>query len=147
MKPDTGRDYIDAVTLASVAISEQSAKRAGMQHPKDTLGQLCEIFPSFKDAWDKEGAPPDDGLVDGVYYKWTHHHIMSAFLDYFSVCHHSFNEQQLRQFGNWVNSAATSDDDLENAVSTCFLEHSRQVSINRVLAPYLSLRAKAKQHP
>jgi hypothetical protein len=116
-----------------------------MQHPKDTLRQLCTIFPLFKHDWDEEGVPPDDGLVDGVYYEWTHHHIMRVFLVYFSVHRDSFNEQQLRQFGNWVNSAVSSDDDLENAVSTCFLEHIRQVRINRVLAPYLSRRAKAKQ--
>jgi hypothetical protein len=116
-----------------------------MQRPQETLHQLCEIFPLFGEVWHEEGAPPEDGLVDGVYYEWTHHHVMRAFLSYFSANHQSFAERQLQQFGSWINSAVSTEDDLENAVSTCFLEHARQVSINRILAPYLSRQAKDKQ--
>ena len=117
-----------------------------MQRPQDTLRQLCEIFPPFKDAWDKEGAPPENGLVDGVYYKWTHRHVVQAFLGYFSAHHSSFSERQLQQFGSWLNRAISVANDLENAVSTCFLEHTRQVRIDRLLAPYLSRRAKNEPH-
>lgn len=117
-----------------------------MQRPQDTLHQLCELFPSFKEVWDEEGAPPEDGLVDGVYFEWTHHQVMRAFLSYFSANHQSLTERQLQQFSSWVNNAVSTDDELENAVSTCFLEHAQQVRINRVLAPYLSRRAKDKQH-
>jgi hypothetical protein len=60
------------------------------------------------------------------------------------VNHGSFTEKQLPTFGNWVNSAVSIGDDLENAVSTCFLGHAKQVSINRVLGPHLSAAAKRK---
>lgn len=117
-----------------------------MQRPQDTLHQLGEMFPPFKDEWVKEGAPAEDGLVDGVYYQWTHHALLRAFLHYFASNRDAFSERELRRLGDWINHAVLTNDDLENAVSTCFLEHSRQVRINRVLAPYLSRRAKDKQH-
>jgi hypothetical protein len=49
--------------------------------------------------------------------------------------------------GEWVNQAVSVDDALENAVSTSFLEHARQVGIDRVLGPYLNSKAKDKSHP
>lgn len=112
--------------------------------PQETLHLLCSLFPSFESWWQSEEVPTEDGLVDGVYYEWTHHSVMSEFLVYFSKNHASFTENQLEGFGDWVNNAIATDGDLENAVSTCFLEHARQVRINRILAPYLSKQAKDK---
>ena len=82
--------------------------------------------------------------MDGVYYEWTHHAVLRQFLLYFSTNHKSFTQQQLQRFGGWVDDAIAANDNLENALSTCFLEHTRQVKIDRVLAPYLS--ANAKRH-
>jgi hypothetical protein len=112
--------------------------------PQDTLHRLCEIFPTFADWWAKEEAPPEDGLVDGIYYQWTHHRVMTEFLTYFSTSQAQLSEKQLQQLADWINEAVSTNGDLENAVSTCFLEHMRQVRINRVLKPYLSQQAKAK---
>jgi hypothetical protein len=114
--------------------------------PQETLRDLCEMFPSFEEWWKDEQAPPEDGLVDGVYYKWTHHRVMFEFLEYFAKNHESFTEKQLKRFGDWLNAAVSSYSDLENAISTCFLEHMHQVKINRVLAPYLLRAAKDKSH-
>jgi hypothetical protein len=36
------------------------------------------------------------------------------------------------------------ENEIENAVATCFLEHMHQVRIDRVLAPYLSRARKEK---
>lgn len=117
------------------------------QRPQETLRQLCAIFPAFEAAWAEEGAPPEDGLVDGVYYEWSHHAILSDFLEFFAKNHASFSEQQLRAVGEWINDAVFDGGDLENAVSTCFLEHTRGVRINRTLQPYLSPEAKRRQRP
>ena len=115
-----------------------------VQRPQETLRQLCTIFPAFESSWADEGSPAQDGLVAGVHYEWSHHAVLSNFLEYFSMNCDSFTEKQFRAFSDWVNSAVSVDDDLENAVSTCFLEHTRQVGINRVLGPYLSVKAKRK---
>jgi hypothetical protein len=114
--------------------------------PQNTLHQLCEIFPPFADWWAEDETPFEDGLVVGVYYERTHHRVMADFLSYFAMNHTQFTKTQLEQFGCWVNEAVSADGDLENAVSTCFLEHIRQVKINCMLAPYLSEQAKAKSH-
>jgi hypothetical protein len=118
------------------------------QRPQETLQQLCELFPSFRAWWEaqEEDPPPEDGLVDGVYYEWTHHSVMSHFLNYFAANHPIFSEKQLHRLGAWIDGAIAAKSDLENAVDTCFLEHPRQVKINRVLAPYLSRKAKGARH-
>jgi hypothetical protein len=115
-----------------------------MLRPQDTLRQLSEIFPSFDEWWKDEQAPTEDGLVNGVYYEWRHHSVMREFLQYFASNRASFTEEQLRRVGAWINEAVSIQGDLENAVSTCFLEHTRQVKINRVLDPHLSPQAKGK---
>ncbi len=117
-----------------------------MQRPQETLRQLVELFPGFEESWKAESAPPEDGLVDGVYYEWTHHRVIAEFLQYFSKHQVAVTEKQLKHFAAWVNSAVETEGPLENAVSTCFLEHSRQLKINQVLAPYLSKVARAKSH-
>jgi hypothetical protein len=117
-----------------------------MAQPRETLDQLCEMFPSFADWWAEEKAPPEDGLVDGLYYEWSHHRVAATFLCYFSTNHPQFTRKQLKQFGDWVNMALMTEGDLENAVATCFLEHLHQVGMHRVLAPYLSRKAKSKTH-
>ena len=116
-----------------------------MQHlPLDTLRKLCGLFPDFESWWTEEET--EDGLVDGVHCDLTHHHVMMEFLGFFAKHHRSFTEKQLRSFAEWVNRAVAVDGDLENAVSTCFLEHTHQMRINRVLAPYLSRVAQGKSH-
>lgn len=114
------------------------------RRPQDTLRELCALFPEFETWWNEEEI--EDGLVDGVHRELTHHHLMMEFLDFFGKRHGSFTEKQLRSLGEWVNRAVSVGDDLENAVSTCFLEHSHQARIDRVLAPYLSRQAKGKSH-
>src|SRR5688572_20606794 len=114
------------------------------QRPQETLRQLSDLFSGFAECWKDENAPPENGLVDGVYYEWTHHAVMRHFLDFFSHHHNSFTDAQLRALGKWIHQAVAEDDDISNAVATCFLEHMRQLRINRVLAPYLSQTAKAK---
>ena len=71
---------------------------------------------------------------------------MFEFADYFARNYNAFSEKQLQQLGIWINDSVVASGNLENAVSTCFLEHSRQLKVNRVLAPYLSTFAKGKSH-
>jgi hypothetical protein len=76
----------------------------------------------------------------------TLHRVMSLFAQYFGVNGSRFSEKQLRRLGEWLSSAVSVPGELENAVSTCFLEHARQLKVNRLLTPYLSKLAKEKSH-
>ena len=76
----------------------------------------------------------------------TVHSVMSLFAQYFGSNGGRYSERQLRSLGEWLSSAVTVPGPLENAVSTCFLEHMRQLKVNRLLAPYLSRLAKEKSH-
>jgi len=73
----------------------------------------------------------------------TFHLVMIDFASYFGTGERS-SQAQLERLGAFVNEAVMLDDNLENAVGTCFLEHLRQIQGYRALAPYLSPRAKAK---
>lgn len=74
------------------------------------------------------------------------HRVMILFAQYFGANGHRFSEKQLRLLGEWLSSAVSVPGEFENAVSTCFLEHTRQLKVNRLLAPYLSKLAKEKSH-
>jgi hypothetical protein len=87
--------------------------------PRHTLKRLCDIFPRFSEVWADEQAPPEDGLVEGVYWEWTHHAVLMKFLEYFASNHDGFDEHQIRALCAWINDAVSVDGDLENAVSTC----------------------------
>lgn len=76
----------------------------------------------------------------------THHQIMILFAQYFGANRDAFTAKQLQRLGEWLNGAIAAGGELENAVSTCLLEHSRQLKIDRVLAPYLSPLAKERSH-
>jgi hypothetical protein len=76
----------------------------------------------------------------------TLHRVMSLFAQYFGANSSRFSEKQLRRLGEWLNSSVSVSGELESAVSTCFLEHARQLKVDRLLAPYLSKVAKEKSH-
>jgi hypothetical protein len=71
---------------------------------------------------------------------------MMAFAQYFGANHRAFSAKQLRRLGEWLSASVAAGGEIENAVSTCFLEHARQLKVNRVLAPYLSRLAKGSTH-
>ena len=119
-----------------------SSKQSDPQRdPADALQQLCAIFGDFQRYWNEEEA--EDAMVDGVHAAWTNHRLLMEFLDFFAQQHGSVTEQQMQLLGDWVNQAVTLNDDLANAVTTCFLGHAREMHVNQILAPYLSAQAKA----
>jgi len=76
----------------------------------------------------------------------TLHRVMMLFAQYFGSNGSRFSEKQLRRLGEWLSCAVSVPDVLENAVSTCFLEHTRQLKVHKLLAPHLSKLAKEKSH-
>jgi hypothetical protein len=128
-------------------VAGRSTRSLGMRgavdttSPEQALEFLFTLFPAFEQEWraDDPGYEPSSGEL-------TYHRIMFEFTQYFGGVAHSLTENQLKQFGAWVNVAVSKDGPLENAVSTCFLEHMHQVKVNRLLRPYLSNEAKGKSH-
>jgi hypothetical protein len=63
---------------------------------------------------------------------------LSEFLSYFSKVAPSATERQLRSLSELIVSASRERAALENAVDTCFLEHLRQVGVERFLRRHLA---------
>lgn len=103
---------------------------------KELWALLTEIFPGFA----------EDCSEEEVQSGATLHFVMRDFAPYFSGHRNAFSERQVKALARFINEAIAVPDDLENAVSTCFLEHLHQVSSYNVLAPFLSREAKGKTH-
>ena len=103
---------------------------------------LSSAIPSFRDAatgeeieyWER------DPLA-------SFHSVMMAFTDHFGESQANFSRKQIERLSEFINSSVEFDDKLENAVSTCLLEHLRQIEGYTTLAPFLSARAKMKTKP
>jgi len=106
------------------------------QTAKELWTVLTEMFPGFSAHCEEEEIQPET----------TFHFVMSDFTTYFGINGDTFSESQLRKLGQFINNVVAVDDNLENAVATCFLEHLRQVSSYKILAPFLSRQAKDKTH-
>ncbi|HEV2547764.1 MAG TPA: hypothetical protein VGU20_10530 [Stellaceae bacterium] len=103
--------------------------------PRQLIAFLQEIFPNFgDDDVIREAESSDNGL----------HAVMRAFAGYLSARRTEPAAHQLRSLGHLLDEAVALDDRLEEAVSTCLLEHLRQIDHYKALAPYLSPRAKAR---
>jgi hypothetical protein len=103
--------------------------------------RLIALFPGFAEYHsldDLEESERDDAA--------TLHSIMMPFTQYFGRDLSIFTDKQLKTLANLLNDAVSIDDDLENGVSTCFLEHLRQIRGYKALAHYLSAVAKDKTH-
>jgi hypothetical protein len=104
--------------------------------PEELLEELFTIFPEYRVAYD--GPIHDDTP--------TFHSVLMAFTPFFGGRLASFSERQLRAFGELVSAAVTAGGSLENAFSTCLLEHLHQIRASQVLRPYLSELARERTH-
>jgi hypothetical protein len=103
---------------------------------KGSLNDTMEFLVALDSAFETELEVEDSEEL-------TLHRVMMIFAQYFGANHSRFSQKQLRRLGDWLSTAVSAGDELENAVSTCFLEHARQL---KVLAPQLSQLAKEKSH-
>ena len=106
------------------------------QTAKELWTLLTEIFPGFSVHCEVEEIQPDTTL----------HFVMIDFTTYFGGHRDTFTETQLRKLAHFINDVVAVDDNLENAVSTCLLEHLRQIDSYKILAPFLSRQGKDKTH-
>lgn len=103
---------------------------------QSTLEFLAVLDPTFGTEWELDEYGPD----------FNHHAVMQAFAVHLGRNQTNYSAGQLRTLGDWLNEAISAGGDIENAVSTCLLEHLRQLRLNRALWPYLSKAAKERTH-
>ena len=101
--------------------------------------ELVRVFPDFVE--EHTAADLEESERDGTP---TLHSVMIPFMQFFGGVQRTLSAKQLKELSTLLNDAVELDDDLENAVSTCFLEHLRQIGGYKALAPFLSKRAKEK---
>ena len=88
---------------------------------------LVGIFSSFATELAKvEADPPEFG-------ERTLYAVLLDFAPYFARHAKSFSEHQLEGFGHFLHAALQTGGQLENALSTCFLEHAHQLKVSKQL--------------
>ncbi|MDR2016956.1 MAG: hypothetical protein LBP90_05070 [Burkholderiales bacterium] len=108
------------------------------QSPEELSALLVTIFPTFSGSL--EGLESSDTYRDGASF----HALMTEFTCFFGKGASSFSGRQLAQLSEFLVLASKQSGPLENAIDTCFLEHIRQIKVDKLLAPWLA-KAKEKQ--
>jgi hypothetical protein len=105
-----------------------------LHSPDELLDRLFAMFPGFRASY--EGPLYDEPL--------SYDSVLTAFTSDFGVQFRDSTDEQLRAFAELVHAAVSSGGELERAFSTCFLQHLREVDVDRVFWPYLS--SVAREH-
>ncbi len=101
--------------------------------PEQLLAQLLEIFPKCRSCY----APIHDDQP-------TFHSVLIAFSPLVTTALSTCSKLQLLAFASLVNAAVERGGVLENAFSTCLLEHLAQLGALKTLRPQLSKLARER---
>jgi len=101
----------------------------------DLLERLQTVFPSFGNA---------ELLVEVETEELGLHGVMHSFAEYFGSNCHTATKKQLTALARILDHAVTEGGKLENAVSTCFLEHVHQLRCKHLLTPFVSRTTKQR---
>jgi len=104
--------------------------------PAELFAELVKIFPAFCDQWDGGEA---FGYENGGF---SYHSIMLTFGPRSKKLFAQASPDQLKRLCAFIDSAVAQGGAIENAVSTCFLEHATQIGIRSYIRPYLSPKAR-----
>jgi hypothetical protein len=108
------------------------------QSSEELNAELVSIFPAFSGALEElasSGTYDEEGV--------NFHALMREFTYFFGKGIESFTEPQLARLADLLVRATKHASALENAIDTCFLEHTRQIKVNRRLGPSLA-KARAR---
>jgi hypothetical protein len=94
--------------------------------PDELLDALGAMFPDFSAEWEQDERPT------------SFHGVLIRFTPFFGSVARTSPPHALRRLGNLINAAVAAGGPLENAMSTCLLEHLHQVGAWKMLQPYLS---------
>lgn len=95
--------------------------------PPELAAQLADIFPAFHVELD----------LDEEYPHSFHSVLLFHFNTFFGRNVNEFTPRQLKAFAQLVVRCCATPGDLENAWDTCFLEHSKQMRVNKQIGKYL----------
>ena len=104
--------------------------------PADLVCVISEILPDFSEEWDNGEA---------FCYENGDFSFHSVFMTLGPVSFQLLSNvdvKVIKKFCKLVNRAVEQGGDLENAISTCFLEHASQIGVRKLIAPYLSKETK-----
>ena len=104
--------------------------------PSELLSLLGSIYPDF--VADFVADAQQDSASEFQAEPISFHYLMSEFAVFFGRHADSSSDRQLQRLCEFFVLAVADGSVLENAVSTCFLEHTRQIKVNRVLGPWLA---------
>lgn len=100
--------------------------------PRELLSLLGSLYPEFV------AFAQQDPVSGFEAEQTTYHYVMSEFAVFFGPHAGSSTARQLQRLAEFLARAVANGGVLENAVSTCFLEHARQTKVNRALGPWLT---------
>lgn len=108
--------------------------------PKELVLELIDLFPLFGTIW-------DNGEAFGYREEdYTYHSVMLTFGPVSRKLFAQASSNQLAKFCQLINKAIAQGGELENAISTCFLEHASQIGVWAYIHPCLSEQAKRELH-
>ena len=110
-----------------------------VSNPDELVSFLIELFPLFGSQWREEVESHEDSAeYIGHRAKITFHQVLQTFAPYSAKYLESLSPRQLDRFCDFINEACENGGDLENAISTCLLEHASQLGIRKMLKPKLA---------
>ncbi len=98
---------------------------------------IMKLFPEFQDELFEELDPNRQNL----------HGLFQDFTYYYGKYHSTISNKNLIHFAELINQSVTKNDVLENAISTCFLEHLYQIQSAKPIITYLTKQAKNRLYP
>lgn len=103
--------------------------------PPDLVARIIQLFPSFAVEWNGGEAY---GYENGDF---SYHSVFLTFAPLSYGLLMQASSETVRSFCDFVNAAVEQRGTLENAVSTCFLEHASHLAVRRLIEPSLSAAA------
>jgi hypothetical protein len=106
--------------------------------PRELVNRRAEIFPIFIRDWHEREA------FDHKDRKYSYHSVFLTFgpesLRFLS----NAAQKQIKEFCALVNYSVAKGGDLENEVSTCFLEQGPRLGVRKIIQSYLSREVRSQ---
>lgn len=126
---------IDNLSSRRLAEMKSSAKPM-IVSPQELASRLSELF----SAWNWEELEPQFPGDTPTNY----HAILMDFAPHARTVMEAAEPTVIRRFARLVNQAIRQGGELENAMTTCFLEHASQLKVRTILRPHLSEVSKSE---